>query len=58
MSKDKRIFRSVEEFEAEVFPKYFEERSRKEITDPIALGTKLANESLDKIRKQLADSPL
>ncbi|HOI70515.1 MAG TPA: hypothetical protein PLN41_12300 [Methanothrix sp.] len=54
--KNKQIFHSVDEFEAEYFPRSFKEKSRKEPIDPQSLGISLAEESLDKIRSQLAAS--
>ena len=55
--KKNEKFRSVEEFEAKYFPRSFEERSRKETTDPQSIGINLAKESLDKIKGKLAASP-
>jgi hypothetical protein len=54
--REKRVFRSVEEFEAEYFPRSFEEKSKKETTDPKSIGIDLAKESLEKIKSQLVAS--
>jgi len=52
--KKKQIYRSITEFERTFFPKSFEKRMAEKPKDAQALGVSLANESLEKIRKQLA----
>ena len=52
--KEMRVFHSIMEFEKEYFPKSFEKRMEKKLTDARALGSSLAKESLDKIRTRLA----
>ena len=53
--KEKKIFRTMMEFEKKYFPKSFEKRMAEKPTDAHALGIRLAKESLDKIRRQLAE---
>ncbi len=51
----KKIFRSVLEFEQKFLPKAFEKRMKEKPTDAHTLGTCLAKESLDKIRKRISE---
>jgi len=51
---DKEVFRSIVEIEKKYFPRFYERKMREEITDPTALGIRLARESLDKIIKELS----
>ncbi|MFO7996689.1 MAG: hypothetical protein R6U93_06070 [Dehalococcoidia bacterium] len=58
MNKNKRgekTFRSMMEFEKKYFPKSFKKRMAEKPTDARALGISLAKESLDKIKRQLAE---
>jgi hypothetical protein len=52
--KKEQTYRSMIEFEKKFFPKSFKKRMEEKPTDAHALGTILANESLEKIRKQIA----
>ncbi len=54
-SKKKGTYRSVMEFERKFLPKSFEKRIAAKPADAQALGVNLAKESLEKIRKQLAE---
>ena len=55
-SKEKKQeVRSMMEFERKFLPKSFEKRMAEKPTDAHALGVSLAKESLDKIRRQLAE---
>ena len=53
--KKKQIYRSMRQFEEECFPKSFEKRTAEKPTDAQALGVSLAKESLEKIRRRLAE---
>ena len=58
MNKNKRgkkVFRSMMEFEKKYFPKSFKKRMAEKPTDARALGINLAKESLNRIRRQLAE---
>lgn len=50
--KKPTVFRTIEEYEQNYYPQSFEKWLSK-IDDPNALGTKLAEESLKKIRQEL-----
>ncbi len=52
--KGKQAFHSMMEFEKEYFPKSFEQKMEEKPKDARALGSRLAKESLDKIRTRLA----
>ena len=52
--KGKQAFHSMMEFEKEYFPKSFEQKIEEKPKDARALGSRLAKESLDKIRTRLA----
>jgi hypothetical protein len=54
-NKGNRIFRSIEDFKKEYFPDTFEKEKKEKPTDAHELGISFANESLEKIRNQLAD---
>lgn len=47
-------FKSVAEFESRYFPDSFERRIVEKGVNPHELGTRLARESLEKIRSQLS----
>ena len=51
--KQGQVYRSMEEFEKKFFPDSFRKRAR-ESMDSHALAVSLAEESLEKIRRQLA----
>ena len=53
--KERKIYRSMAEFEKEFFPESFEKRMAEKPTDAGALGVSLAKESLEKIMRQLAE---
>jgi hypothetical protein len=53
--RGKRAFRSMTDFEKKYFPKSFKKRMAEKPTDARALGISLAKESLDSIRRQLAE---
>jgi len=58
MNKDKgggKVFRSMMEFEKRYFPKSLKRRMAEKPTDARALGISLARESLDRIKRQLAE---
>ena len=51
----KKVYRSMKEFEIEIFPKYYAERlATKKSEDPRAFGAGLAEELLEGIRQRLA----
>ncbi len=50
---NKRLFRSIIEVERAFFPKASKKKALERPTDAKALGTTLAKESLDRIRKHL-----
>ena len=52
--KEMHIFHSIMKFEKEYFPKSFEQKMEEKPKDARALGSRLAKESLDKIRTRLA----
>lgn len=53
--KKKQVFHAMKEFEEKYFPKSFEKRMAEKPTNARDLGICLAKESLDKIRRQLAE---
>ena len=51
----KKVYRSMKEFEMEIFPKSYAERlATKKSEDPRAFGAGLAEELLEDIRQRLA----
>lgn len=51
--EEKRVFRTIKEFEKTFLPKSFEKKKIEKPEDAKALGIILAKESLEKIRRQL-----
>ncbi len=51
----KQVFHAMNEFEEEYFPKSFEKKMAEKPTNARDLEIWLAKESLDKIRRQLAE---
>jgi len=52
--KKKQVYKSMEEFEEEFFPKSFRKQSSEVPVDARAIGISLARESLDTIRRRLS----
>jgi predicted DNA binding CopG/RHH family protein len=51
----KKVYRSMKEFEMEIFPKSYAERLAKEMSeDPRDFGIRLAEELLEDIRQRLS----
>ena len=53
-NSEKQIYRTMLEFEKEFFPKSYKERMTEKPTDAQALGVSLAKESLERIKRELA----
>jgi len=53
--KKKQVFHAMNEFEKKYFPKSFEKKMAEKPTNARDLGIWLAKESLDKIRRPLAE---
>jgi len=45
-----KVYKTMEEFDKEFFPKSFEKEKRVKNTDAHSLGVRLAKESLDKVK--------